>query len=212
MKRYFITGTDTDCGKTYVTARLSRYFDNAVAIKPIASGCFERDNEWVSGDALELQKSSTLSLDLINPWRFKSAIAPHLAAKEEGKVLSAREIADYCLKLEVEGMERLFIEGAGGLMVPLNDNETWIDFLKMTGFPVILVVGMKLGCINHAILTKIALAAHGIKCIGWIANCIDLEMLALESNIKTLKSIIKAPLLTTLPFGGAIEEFNANPL
>ena len=172
MKRYFITGTDTDCGKTYVTASLVNYFTDAAAIKPIASGCLEIENQRVSSDALQLQKNSDLSLEVINPWRFKLPASPHIAAKEERVSVSAAEIADYCLNLQLDGVEQLFIEGAGGLLVPLNDDETWIDFLKLTEFPVILVVGMKLGCINHALLTEAVLRSHDIQCVGWIANCI----------------------------------------
>jgi dethiobiotin synthetase len=208
MKRYFITGTDTDCGKTYVTANLVQYFSGSAAIKPVASGCLELGNQQVSADALALQEHSHLSLDVINPWRFKLPVSPHLAAKEEGRSLSVTEIADYCLNLQLAGIERLFIEGAGGLMVPLNDHETWIDFLKITQFPVILVVGMKLGCINHALLTATALKAHKIQCAGWIANCIDPEMLALSANIETLKSLLDVPLLATLPFAGTFSEVN----
>ncbi|MFJ1267549.1 dethiobiotin synthase [Legionella lytica] len=206
MKRYFITGTDTDCGKTYVTANLLQYFSKAAAIKPIASGCLELNNQHVSTDALALQEHCHLSLDVINPWRFKLPVSPHLAAKEEGGVLSITEIADYCLNLQLEGIERLFIEGAGGLMVPLNDKKTWIDFLQLTQFPVILVVGMKLGCINHALLTATALKASKIPCAGWIANCIDSKMLALSENIETLEALLEAPLLATLPFSGVFSD------
>lgn len=209
MKRYFITGTDTDCGKTYVTACLANYFPDAAAIKPIASGCFEFENQLVSSDALQLQKSSNLSLDTINPWRFKSPVSPHIAAKEEGATVLAAELADYCTTLQLNGIERLFIEGAGGLLVPLNDEETWIDFLKITAFPVILVVGMKLGCINHALLTEAVLRAHDIPCVGWIANCIDPQMLSLRANIETLKSKLQAPLLATLAFGGEISALHS---
>ncbi len=124
MKRYFITGTDTDCGKTYVTANLVRYFSTSAAIKPVASGCFEQENQPVSMDALALQKHCHLGLEVINPWRFMLPVSPHIAAKEEGCSLSVTEIADYCLNLQLAGIEQLFIEGAGGLMVPLNDKET----------------------------------------------------------------------------------------
>jgi dethiobiotin synthetase len=196
MNRYFVTGTDTDCGKTYVTTQLVNYFPHAAAIKPIASGCMEIDGELISSDAQQLQQKTGLPLEVINPWRFKKPIAPHLAAKEEGINLSAQEIADYCLNLQLPGVQQLFIEGAGGLMVPLNEKETWIDFLKISQIPVILVVGMKLGCINHALLTEAALQAHDIPCTGWIANCLDSEMSALSANIDTLKNRLKAPLIT----------------
>ncbi len=199
MKRFFITGTDTDCGKTYVTAQLVNYFSSSAAIKPVASGCMEVENRLVSSDAQHLQKNS-ISLDVINPWRFKLPVSPHIAAQSEGVCLSITEIADYCLNLQLDGIEKLFIEGAGGLMVPLNDHDTWIDFLKITKIPVILVVGMKLGCINHALLTETVLHANQIQCVGWIANCIDPNMQALSANIATLTEKLAPPLLARVPF------------
>ncbi|KTD15683.1 Dethiobiotin synthetase [Legionella gratiana] len=204
MRRYFITGTDTDCGKTYVTTRLVDYFLNAAAIKPIASGCAEIENQLISSDAQLLQKNDKFHLDLINPWRFKLPVSPHIAAENEGVRLSITEIADYCLNIHLEGIDQLFIEGAGGLMVPLNNTETWIDWLKITRIPVVFVVGMKLGCINHALLTEAALNAHQIECIGWIANCIDPNMQALSENINTLIHKLSSPLLATVPFGSDI--------
>ena len=210
MKRYFITGTDTDCGKTYVTTRLTNYFPNAAAIKPIASGCMEIGDQLVSSDAQHLQQNSKLSLDLINPWRFKLPVSPHIAAQNEGIQISASEVADYCLKLYLDGVEKLFIEGAGGLMVPLNKHETWIDFLQLTGIPVILVVGMKLGCINHALLTASVLHAHQIQCIGWIANCIDPNMQALSENIATLRKKLDFSLLAKVSFTSDILPIELN--
>lgn len=208
MNRYFITGTDTDCGKTYVTGKLVDFFYNSAAIKPIASGCTILDNQLISSDAQHLQKYCSLSLDVINPWRFKLPVSPHIAAKEEGRYISVSEIADYCLNLQLQGIESLFIEGAGGLMVPLNENETWIDFLRSTEIPVILVVGMKLGCINHALLTEAALKEKRIKCVGWIANCLDPEMLALADNIETLKKKMEFPLLAMIPYSGDLVDIN----
>ncbi|WP_454780834.1 dethiobiotin synthase [Legionella sp. WA2022007384] len=203
MNRFFITGTDTDCGKTYVTARLANYFPASAAIKPVASGCMELDEQLVSSDAQYLQKNS-ISLDVINPWRFKWAVSPHIAAQSEGVRLCVNEIADYCLNVQIDGIENLFIEGAGGLMVPLNDHETWIDFLKSTGIPVIFVVGMKLGCINHALLTEAVLRTNNIQCMGWIANCIDPNMQALSANIDTLSQKLTSPLLAKVPFAGEL--------
>jgi dethiobiotin synthetase len=202
MKRYFITGTDTDCGKTYVTTQLVDFFSQAAAIKPIASGCKVIDNQLVNADALQLQQHSNLSLQQINPWRFKSPISPHLAAKKEGARIIIQDIADYCLNLQLEDVDTLFIEGAGGLMVPLNDDETWLDFLNLTKIPVILVVGMTLGCINHALLTQVALKANKIECAGWIANCLDSEMCALEENVATLQSLLEYPLWGIVPYLG----------
>lgn len=204
MKRYFITGTDTDCGKTYVTRQLVDCYSNATAIKPVASGCDQVGNELISADALELKQNSGLSLDQINPWRYKLPVSPHIAAQYENKTINIKELADYCLTIKPEGIETLFIEGAGGLMVPLNEENTWIDFLKYTDIPVILVVGMKLGCINHALLSQAALKAHQIHCEGWIANCLDPDMLALADNIASLKSRLNFPLLGTVAFRGTM--------
>lgn len=203
MKQYFITGTDTDCGKTYVTSKLTDFFPNAAAIKPIASGCMLVDNELISSDALQL-KNNNLSLEQINPWRFKLPISPHLAARKEGVHLVIQDIADYCMNFQLKNIDTLFIEGAGGLMVPLNNNETWIDFLKITEIPVLLVVGVKLGCINHALLTETTLKTNNIKCAGWIANCLDPDMLALDENIDTLGRFLDMPLLGVIPYLGDI--------
>ena len=212
MKRYFITGTDTDCGKTWVTAQLVNFFSNSAAIKPVASGCTVIGNQLVSADAEHLQQAYNLPLNEITPWRFQLPISPHLAARDAGETLSIKTIADYCLNLQITDKDILFIEGAGGLIVPLNENETWIDFLKYSNIPVILVVGMTLGCINHALLTESALKFHKIPCAGWIANCLDPDMLALSDNIATLESKLKIPLLAHLPFSGHIKDLNLNLL
>ena len=204
MKRFFITGTDTDCGKTYVTTKLRDFSPRSAAIKPVASGCMEVDNQLVSSDALLLQENSDLSLNQINPWRFKLPVSPHIAAREEGIHLPVSDIATFCMEWQLPGIDTLFIEGAGGLMVPLNEDETWVDFLKLTKIPVILVVGMKLGCINHAILTEKALEGERIECAGWIANCLDPEMNCLLENITTLRKKLKSPLLATVSFFGEL--------
>lgn len=205
MKRYFITGTDTDCGKTYVTSQLIHYYQNAIAIKPVASGCNKIGNELISSDAQELVKNNDLPLDLINPWRFELPVSPHIAAEKVGKLITCSELVDYCTQFELPGKDTLFIEGAGGLIVPLNNEQTWLDFLKTSQIPVIVVVGLKLGCINHALLTITALKTHHITCVGWIANCIDPEMLAFEENMATLERLMDTPLLALVPYNGSIQ-------
>lgn len=204
MKRYFITGTDTDCGKTYATCALLDYFKTrAVAIKPVASGCLAGAQGLVSEDALAIQRHCNLDLESINPWRFALPVSPHIAA--QNNPLAVREIAEYCLNFSSETAEYLFIEGAGGLMVPLTDKAFWVDVLKICQIPVILVVGIKTGCINHALLTQIALHHHQIPFVGWIANQIDPEVLAWDENITTLRSHLKAPLLGIIRQGKAFE-------
>jgi dethiobiotin synthetase len=206
MKRYFITGTDTDCGKTYVTKKLTEFFSSSVAIKPVASGCSREGDTLVSSDALQLQKNKKLPLEQINPWAFYPPISPHIAARQANSSIKIEELISYCINFHFEHTDMVFIEGAGGLMVPLNEQHTWIDFLNKTQIPVILVVGMTLGCINHALLTAIALKVNQIPCVGWIANCLDPKMLALEENIDTLRDKLPFPLLAQLSFDGKFSE------
>lgn len=203
MKRYFITGTNTDCGKTYASSQLTKTTPRSVAIKPVASGCRVINGQLVSADALVLQEHNhyPLSLEEINPWRFKPAISPHIAARRAGACLNIKAIADYCLNIQLPEIDTLFIEGAGGLMAPLNDEETWVDFLQYANLPIILVVGMSLGCLNHALLTAAVIKEQGIRCEGWIANCLDPKMQVLTENKTILKNKLPFPLLATIPFG-----------
>ena len=205
QQTYFILGTDTDCGKTYVTCQLVAFAKKnytTLAIKPIASGCPLVQNQPVSGDVAELKKANQCG-DSIGGWQFVRPISPHLAAKDHGVDLSIDSIAQFCQPFT--RYERLFIEGAGGLMVPLNESDTWIDFLKRTQWPVILVVGMRLGCINHALLTASTLAANTIHLSGWIANRIDPHMLAYDDNVRTLVRHIHAPMLAEVGFSQTIQ-------
>ena len=205
MKRYFIIGTDTNCGKTYVTCQLVDYFKGrnkrVMAVKPVASGCVVMNGELISEDVSALQCHNGETGHNICPWRFERPISPHLAAGEIGEVLSAKAIVDFCQGQAFGDLDYLLIEGAGGLMVPLNNNETWVDVLIESQIPVILVVGMRLGCINHALLTELALKTHQINGVGWIANCIDKTMLALSENIDYLMEKMSLPLLATIPHG-----------
>jgi dethiobiotin synthetase len=206
MTSYFITGTDTDCGKTYVTCQLLDYFKaqkkRALALKPVASGCSEYKGQMQSEDVLNLQKHNCDSSYSINNWLFVPPISPHLAAKAMNVRLSASEIATFCFNEQFSNFDPLLIEGAGGLMVPLNEEETWLDFLELTKIPVIVVVAMRLGCINHALLTDAVLKTKQIKAQGWIANCLDENMLALDENIATLSLKMQMPLLAVLPYQG----------
>ena len=209
MKRFFITGTDTDCGKTYTTCELLLYLKKrgkrAIGIKPVASGCVLQDLHWVSEDARALEQQSAFMVERTLPWRFKEPVSPHLAAKAEGVLVTTKSIAEYCADAEAVSPDYLFIEGAGGLMAPLNSKDTWLDFLIENQIPVILVVGMRLGCLNHALLTELALATYGITCAGWIANALDKDMLLLKENRETLQEKMRSPLLGIIPYQGALE-------
>lgn len=203
MQTWFILGTDTDCGKTYVTGQLVDILKEAaqrvLAIKPLASGCVWKEGVLISEDAIHLNQHNDLSPDERLFLRLESPISPHLAAEKDRVTLSVNAIMETCKPFFSQHLDYLLIEGAGGLMVPLNDHETWVDFLKQTQIPVLLIVGMRLGCINHALLTEAVLRFHQIECIGWIANCIDPNMIALEENIDTLTSKLSFPLLATIP-------------
>lgn len=213
MKTFFITGTDTGCGKTYITCKLLEYFaklgKKAFALKPIATGGFvDTDGSLINEDVLSLtnqNEQNSFSINYpINGWLFPSPISPHLAAKEMDQTISVQEILNFCKSEQFSELDYLLIEGAGGLLVPLNDEETWLDFLKAMNIPIILVVGMRLGCINHALLTDSVLQTHQISCTGWIANCIDPTMLALQDNIQTLSQKIKIPLIDIVHLSSSI--------
>ncbi|RUQ89499.1 dethiobiotin synthase [Legionella septentrionalis] len=211
LKRFFITGTDTECGKTYVTCQLLHHLKQggkrARAIKPVASGYTEKNGCLVNEDIDSLQQFNG-DTETICPWPLSLPLSPHLAALHDGKKLSAQEIAAYCLEKNVNDLDYLLIEGAGGLMAPLNSSETWLDFLRISKIPVILVVGMRLGCLNHALLTAAVLEAQHISCAGWIANCLDETMAERAANIGTLLDKLHAPHLATVEPHGSITKFS----
>ena len=213
MKRFFIIGTDTDCGKTYVTQQLVYYFKSkkqqVMAIKPVATGCWEEQGHLINEDIVALEQANGFSHPLICPWRFKPAISPHIAAAEVGSHLMTQAIAKHCLADDFSHLDYLLIEGAGGLMVPLNEQETWIEVLALTQIPVILVVGMRLGCLNHALLTASVLANHQLICAGWIANCLTHQQ-ALNENMHTLVDKLKFPLLGVVPENGELAALHTN--
>lgn len=208
MKQYFITGTDTDCGKTHVTCELLRHFNQgpqkALAIKPIASGCADEDGELISDDVTRLQAHNYTNHKQVNGWRYKEPVSPHLASRIKGDELSSSQIAHFCAREEFKDADVLLVEGAGGLLVPYNDTETWLDFLKLTKMPVILVVGMRLGCINHALLTDTVLKLNNITCKGWIANYLEESMLMVDEIVATMSAKMHMPLIAKVPYCGRI--------
>lgn len=204
-KTFFIAGTDTDVGKTLVAAGLLVAAKNqglsTAALKPIAAGC-EITNEGLrNADALLLQSVITLPMvyEQINPIALQSAIAPHIAAQQEKRVLSADRIAGFC-RGSLSQADFTLVEGAGGWRVPLNPRETLADVAKLLCLPVILVVGVRLGCISHALLTAEAIRNDGLVLAGWVANCIDAEMPVLQENIHSLMARIPAPCLGVVPW------------
>jgi len=201
---YFVIGTDTGVGKTYFSHRLIQHFVaqgcDTIGMKPIASG-FDPlpDGQWEYEDVAQLCAASNQSAEmpLINPYAFRPAIAPHIAASEAGVTIDIEVIQQAYQQLQAQA-EIVIVEGAGGLMVPLNTTQTLLDLVKALNLPVILVVGMRLGCINHALLTMQVLAQHHISIAGWVANEIDPEMSRYRENMSTLQTSIEAPMLTEL--------------
>ncbi|MAA58931.1 MAG: dethiobiotin synthase [Pseudomonadales bacterium] len=206
-KRFFVTGTDTDAGKTFVTVLMLEALKqkglSTLALKPLAAGCEQVDGELRNDDALKLQAAMTVALPYqqINPIALKSAIAPHLAAEEEGRTLSVDRLAGLIRGALMTPADVTLVEGAGGWLVPLNHRETLGNLVKELELPVILVVGVRLGCLNHALLTARAVAAAGLPLAGWVANGIDPEAAKVQENINTLKSMLPAPCLGVIPHG-----------
>lgn len=198
---YFITGTDTDVGKTTIAAGLLHAARLAglstAAGKPVASGCELTAKGLRNADALALQAQSSLPLAYaeVNPVAFEPAIAPHLAAREAGVALTVQSLLTPMRHLLAKGADFTLIEGAGGWRVPLADQDNLSDLAMALGLPVILVVGVRLGCINHALLTAEAIAQDGLQLAGWVANIIDPKTSRLEENLATLAERLPAPCL-----------------
>ena len=206
LKKLFIAGTDTGVGKTWVTAALLQGLAqrqlNVFGIKPLATGGKPHSMQLVNGDALMLMQSASVKLEYeqVNPLIFEPAIAPHIAAQLENQPLSGADLYSRCQFALHYPADICLIEGVGGWLTPLNEHETMADFAKLTASQVILVVGMRLGCLNHALLTAAAIEQAKVPFFGWIANCIDPHMAYLEQNISTLQRRIKAPCLGVVPY------------
>lgn len=200
MKIIFVTGTDTEIGKTTATVLLQKYFLQqglrTIALKPIATGI---PNEDVM--LLNRNNPSDLALDIINPFSFKHPVAPHLAAEKEQKNLTVEMLVEYSKQVEQLNYDKILIEGIGGWRVPINDHETTEDWVRAMKWPVILVVGMCLGCLNHSLLTYQAIKQSGCEIVGWIANQIDKDMLLFDDNVKTLQKFIPEPMITLIRYG-----------
>lgn len=201
---FFITGTDTNVGKTWATMTLMRYFQSqgktVVCMKPVASGC-----EWINGklcneDALLLQSHASIFVDydLINPFAYQLPVSPHLA-DENHPVELAKIKANF--ELLQKKADVVLVEGIGGWLVPLNNQGDDVQALaKYLNLPVIMIVAIRLGCISQARLTYQAIANSGLKCTGWLAVCVDSQMQKRDDNINTLKSMIDSPLLGTIAY------------
>jgi dethiobiotin synthetase len=203
---FFITGTDTDAGKTLISASLLHLFKirglKTIGFKPVASGGHQ--------DTLMAQQNASefLPTEIITPFFFAEAIAPHIAAQKNNDHLSVAGLLQRFHNIQQYHADLIIIEGAGGWLTPLNENETLADFAAAISYPVILVVGMRLGCVNHALLTVAAIQARGLSIHGWVANCIDEKMQYCAENISSLQRMIAAPLLGIVPYQKEISVVN----
>lgn len=204
-RTFFVAGTDTDVGKTVVSAGLLAAVNqrglSTIALKPVAAGCEKTEQGLRNSDALLLQQTASikLSYEQVNPIALEPPIAPHIAAQLLGRRLDADRIAALCRGAMMQPVDFMVIEGAGGWRVPLNNRQTLADVTKLLRIPVILVVGMKLGCINHTLLTVESIVKDGLQLAGWIANRADPQMSCYDENLETLKGMLSAPLLAEIP-------------
>lgn len=203
---FFILGADTGVGKTMVACALLTGLKaqglSTIGLKPIASGAQLTSVGLRNDDALHLQKAASIWLPYhqVNPFCFKDSIAPHIAAERDNSFLSVSDIMKSCqLALSCQA-DYAVIEGVGGVCVPLNKKETFTDLVQIMGLPIILVVGMRLGCLNQAMLTWKYLQQRQIPVIGWIANQTDSEMECIEENTSFLKCSFDVPYLGFFPY------------
>jgi len=205
-KAYFVTGTDTGVGKTTVTCALLAAAKakglTTLALKPVASGCEETPEGLRNSDALALQAAMTapLSYPEINPVALQAALSPHLAAAAAGRRLTLTQIAGFCRGGMMHKADLKLVEGAGGWRVPISDRELLSGLPKQLGLPVILVVGAKLGCLNHALLTFAAIRNDQLPVAGWVINRLHSSMSHYQENLDTLRGLLPAPFLGEIPF------------
>ncbi|MEP6883022.1 MAG: dethiobiotin synthase [Dokdonella sp.] len=208
MHGVFVSGTDTGIGKTRVSTLLLRAMRRsgiaAIGMKPVASGCESTSSGLRNEDALALIEAAGVELryEDVNPYAFRDPIAPHLAAADADVVIDPQIIVEACERLRRDA-EFVVVEGVGGWLAPLGGSLMQADLARALDLPVLLVVGLRLGCLNHALLTARAIEADGCRLVGWIGNRIDADMLRVEDNIETLISRIQAPLLGIVEHEGS---------
>lgn len=208
MITVFVTGTDTGVGKTLVSAallhNLARHHPRVVGMKPVAAGLIEHEGAQVSEDVLLLRAASTLKVpaELDNPVALPEPVSPHLAARHAGRDVRIADLLAPARALQQQA-DALVVEGAGGWRVPINDDETLADLARALQAPVLLVVGMRLGCLNHALLSAEAIRADGLTLAGWVANHVDPAMACFDENLATLRARLNAPLWGVVPWSAA---------
>ena len=204
-KGIFITGTDTGVGKTRVTVvlmeELKRLGYQVAGMKPVASGATVKNGILRNEDAELILQSCSRPTDyeLINPYVFEPAVSPHFAARQAGQIIDLDKVECFYQQLLSEN-DIVVIEGVGGWSVPLSEDITMVDLVRKLGLPVILVVGLRLGCLNHASLSAKAINTDGFSLVGWVSNQLDESYLLPNETIETLKSSLNSPYLANLSF------------
>ena len=202
-RAFFVTGTDTGVGKTLVTCALlhatRRLGLTAVGMKPIAAGV---EDDGRNDDVVQLLAASSVQppLEWVNPYLYVPPIAPHIAAAEAGRPIAIEVIRQAFERLRPLA-DVVWVEGVGGFRVPLDARTDTADLAQRLAAPVVLVMGMRLGCLNHALLTAEAISNRGLTLAGWVANRIDPAMARFEANLETLQTRLNAPLLGVVPYG-----------
>ena len=209
MPGLFVTGTDTEVGKTRVSVallhRLRQQGLRVAGMKPVAAGCEETAAGLRNEDALALQAASsiTLAYETLNPYAFAPPIAPHLAAGDAGVTIEIERILTAYHDIAAR-VDQVIVEGAGGWRVPLNDDQDMSDLAVALGLPVVLVVDIRLGCINHALLSAQAIAVRGLPLAGWVANHAHGDYARSADNIASIEARVGTPLLGVMPYQGDI--------
>jgi dethiobiotin synthetase len=207
---WFVTGTDTGVGKTLLTQawllKLRDRHARVAGMKPVAAGAIPSttlgaDGPWDNDDVVALREASSMQLPaaLVNPYLLRAAVSPHIAARREGVVIELARIVDACRALRTQA-DAVLVEGAGGFRVPLSEHLDGSDLALALGLPVLLVVGLRLGCLNHALLTAEAITARGLTLAGWVGNQIDPGMPEVAANVALLADRLGAPCLGVVPW------------
>lgn len=202
---YFVTGTDTGVGKSLVSSalllQLARQGRRCVGMKPVAAGTMLHQGQWVNEDVLQLQAAGNVDapLSLQCPYLLHAPLSPHLAARAEDRTISLDSLVSAYTQL-CELADAVVVEGAGGFRVPLTEELDGADLAAELGLPVILVVGVRLGCLNHALLTQDAILARGLSLAGWVASRIDPDMAEPDANVAYLRQRLRAPMLGDIPW------------
>jgi dethiobiotin synthetase len=210
FKGIFITGTDTGIGKTRFTLALMKALKNqghkVLGMKPLASGATFKRGKLINEDAELIMQhgSKPMDYELINPAVFELAVAPHIAASKKNEKIDLNQIID-CYSQLASNSEVVIVEGAGGWRVPLSDELSLVDLVRSLELPIIMVVGFKLGCINHALLTAEAIRADGLILKGWVSNRLDKDYLLAEETIETLNRDLACPHIADLPYMESFE-------